>query len=341
MKKNYLRSLYLGITVLSIVSCSRADSTGLLENERSATSNNIGNKTEKELLAKGWTIVKEIDLKPNLKESFNKNALAKYEGQLETKVPFTSEHLFQLGWDSESSDDGNELAKALKLSRGPIGDMNLYGVVFTPTVAINTTPKKEKQWYKANTVVVLETPQVDVAPTEITIPDTSYTTEVVNSSNEDSEITVAYSYKSGYKTNWYLKASASIKVGATFVVGIPTIFEGKVNTEITVAGEGGYGKEDNQETTLTSTYKTKIPANSKKMITVLTKIQGSKVNYKAPISIKGPTLLCAKDWKYDVLQGDITQILRRDQSKPIDELGTATVIANTSVKILESPAIKL
>ncbi|PWN70464.1 hypothetical protein C1631_010860 [Chryseobacterium phosphatilyticum] len=254
---------------LSVISCARTDNNDILEKEKPISSKNI---SEKELLAKGWMVVKEIDLTPGLKENLNKPKFTKYTGQLETKVPFTAEHLFQLGWDSDSSDDGKELAKALKLSTGPIGDMDLYGVVFTPTVAINTTPKKEKQWYKANTVVMLGIPQVDTTPTEITIPDESYTTEVVNSSNEDSEVTVTYSYKSGYKTSWYVKASASTKVGATFDISIPLILDAKVNTEITVAGEGGYGKDDTQEKTLTSTYKTRVPANSKKMITVLTKI---------------------------------------------------------------------
>ncbi|MDR6527752.1 hypothetical protein J2787_003144 [Chryseobacterium rhizosphaerae] len=341
MKKNYLRSIYLGITVLSIVSCSRADSTGLLENEKSATSNNIGNKTEKELLAKGWTIVKEIDLKPNLKESFNKNVSGKLNEQQEIKMPLKPEHLLQLGWNLNSQDDRKEIIKNLKAPTAFTGYTDPYGVIFTPDFGIETTPKNEKLWYKSNTTVISGAPQIQTDITAIEMPDASYTTEVVNSSNEDSEITVTYSYKSGYKTNWFIKGSSSIKVGTTFKTEVPLLFEGKVTTEITVGVEGGYGKEDTQETTLTSTYKTKVPANSKKMITVLTKISGSQVSYKAPISIQGTYILCSKDWKYEVNTQNITGVLRRDPSIPIDELGIIKAIANTSVKVLESPAIKL
>ncbi|CAH0221210.1 hypothetical protein [Chryseobacterium sp. Bi04] len=115
MKKNYLRSLYIGVTVLSIVSCSRTDSTGMLENEKPISSKNAGNKTEKELLARGWTLVKEIDLMPDLKKSLKISTSAKSMEQSDIKIPFTEKFLSQMGWDLSDTNNGRaEIQEIIK-----------------------------------------------------------------------------------------------------------------------------------------------------------------------------------------------------------------------------------
>lgn len=341
MKKNYLRSLYVGITVLSIVSCSRTDSTGMLENEKPINSNSVANKTEKELLAKGWTMVKEIDLMPDLKKSLKISTSAKSMEQSELKIPFTEKYLSQMGWDLSNRNDTNEITKQLK-SLTPGGENPYpFGVIFTPSFALNTNPKNERNWWKANTYVILGTPELIANPNQIELPDEVFATEVTNSSNEDSEITVTYSYKTGYRYFWNTKWSGSVKVSTSIGFKVEVLAEAKVNVEVMVGGEKSYGEDITQEKTLTSTYRTKVPANSKKSIRVFTKISGSEVNYKVPITVNGTYVLCTEGYKYEINSRDITRGLLRDSSIPMDEEGIVKAIANTTIKILESPAVKL
>ncbi|MCS4300604.1 aerolysin family beta-barrel pore-forming toxin [Chryseobacterium sp. BIGb0232] len=342
MKKKYLKFLYVGITVLSIVSCSRADSTSILENEKSTTPNN--SITEKELLAQGWTIVKEINLIPELKNRAKTSARSMEQSDI--KVPFTEKYLSQMGWDLSDTDNGRkeqqEVIKQLKslTPGGSYPDPN--GVLFTRDFALGRKNiKEEKNWWKADTYVLLGKPELVAKPNQLELPDEVFSTEVTNASNEDSEITVTYSYKTGYKYTWNTKFSGSLKIGSTLSFGIPLTAKGETTVEIMVGGEKSWGEDTTNEKTLTSSYKTKVPANSKKSIKVFTKMQGSEVNYTVPITINGTYVLCTPGYRYEINNMDITKGLLRDSSIPMNEQGVVKSVASSTVKILESPAVKL
>ncbi|MCQ9637188.1 hypothetical protein MP477_19755 [Chryseobacterium sp. WG23] len=318
----------------------------MLENEKPISSKNAGNKTEKELLARGWTLVKEIDLMPDLKKSLKISTSAKSMEQSDIKIPFTEKFLSQMGWDLSDTNNGRaeiqEIIKQLK-SLTPGGENpNPDAVLFTRDFALNRKNiKEEKNWWKADTYVKLGKPELVANPNQLELPDEVFSTEVMNSSNEDSEITVTYSYKTGYKYTWNTKYSGSLKTSVTYKAGVPLVLEGQVTVEWIVGGEKSWGEDTTNEKTLTSSYKTKIPANSKKSIKVFTKMQSSEVNYTVPITVNGTYVLCTPGYRYEINNSDITKGLLRDSSIPMDEKGIIKTIANSTVKILESPAVKL
>lgn len=310
------------------VSCSRDEVSTM--NDDSAKVNAADVKkvqlTEAEMLQKGWKIVDEFKLPDN--NSLGVNSLTNEERE----IPFKPNHLKDMGYDISYSGERTRLKNVFAYN-GQIPD----GIIFNPDLSVdgdarNTAPNP-------NVSIVLGTPQVTIKTDGIDLPDNAYTTEAINNGDRESEITVSYSYKKGYSTSWKRTVSGSFEVAASVSVDIPLVAKASASTKVVVGGDTTEGTENSEEITETSTYKTIVPAHSKKTISILTKLKGSSVEYFVSMKLNGrlqanfPSPVNGHYyWAFPI--EDFPNFL----SDIHGESGTVKSVSNVSVTVLESPA---
>jgi hypothetical protein len=310
------------------VSCSRDEVSAI--NDDSAKVNSAEVKkvqlTEAEMLQKGWKIVDEFKLPDN--NSLGVNSLANEERE----IPFKPNHLKDIGYDINYSGERTRLKNVFAYN-GQIPD----GIIFNPDLSVdgdtrNTAPNP-------NVSIVLGTPEVTVKTDGIDLPDNAYTTEAINNGDRESEITVSYSYKKGYSTSWKRTVSGSFEVAASVSVDIPLVAKASASTKVVVGGDTTEGTENSEEITETSTYKTIVPAHSKKTISILTKLKGSSVEYFVPMKLNGRLQANFSSpvnghyyWAFPI--EDFPNFL----SDIHGESGTVKSVSNVSVTVIESPA---
>ncbi|KAB1231919.1 hypothetical protein [Chryseobacterium viscerum] len=310
------------------VSCSRDEVSAI--NDDSAKVNSAEVKkvqlTEAEMLQKGWKIVDEFKLPDN--NSLGVNRLANEERE----IPFKPNHLKDMGYDINYSGERTRLKNVFAYN-GQIPD----GIIFNPDLSVdgdtrNTAPNP-------NVSIVLGTPEVTIKTDGIDLPDNAYTTEAINNGDRESEITVSYSYKKGYSTSWKRTVSGSFEVAASVSVDIPLVAKASASTKVVVGGDTTEGTENSEEITETSTYKTIVPAHSKKTISILTKLKGSSVEYFVPMKLNGRLQANFSSpvnahyyWAFPI--EDFPNFL----SDIHGESGTVKSVSNVSVTVIESPA---
>ena len=111
------------------------------------------------------------------------------------------------------------------------------------------------------------------------------------------------------------------------------------STKVVVGGDTTEGTESSEEITQTSTYKTVVPAHSKKTISILTKVKGSSVEYFVPMKLSGNLLANFPSpvnghyyWAFPV--EDFPNFI----SNVHGESGIVKSVSNVSVTVMESPA---
>jgi len=285
--------------------------------------------TEAEMLQKGWKIGDEFKLPGNNSLKVNGSA------NEEREIPFRANHLKDMGYDVSFSGEKTRLKNIFAYS-GQVPD----GIIFNPDLSVdgdvrNTAPNP-------NVSIVLGTPEVTIKTDGVDLPDNAYTTEAINNGDRESEITVTYSYKKGYSTSWKRTVSGSFEVAASVSVDIPLVAKASASTKVVVGGDTTEGTESSEEITETSSYRTVVPAHSKKSISILTKLKGSSVEYFVPMKLTGR------------LQANFPSPVEGHYywAFPIDsfpaflsnihgESGVVKSVSNVSVTVLESPAQKI
>lgn len=284
--------------------------------------------TEAEMLQKGWKIVDEFKLPAGLKVN---NSIPD-EGQ---KISFKAKHLKDMGYDVNFSGEKTRLKNIFSYS-GQIPD----GLIFNSDLSVDGDTRNTAA--NPDVSVVLGTPQVQVKTDGVDLPDDAYTTEAINNGDRESEITVTYAYKKGYSTSWKRTVSGSFEVGASVSIDIPLVAKVSASTKVVVGGDTTDGKESSEEITETSTYKTIVPAHSKKTISILTKLKGSSVEYFVPMKLTGNLLANYPSpadghyyWAFPIesFSGFISNIH--------GESGIVKSVSNVSVTVMESPAEKI
>ncbi|PWN65564.1 hypothetical protein [Chryseobacterium viscerum] len=310
------------------VSCSRDEVSAI--NDDSAKVNSAEVKkvqlTEAEMLQKGWKIGDEFKLLDN-----NSLVVNRLDNE-EHEIPFKPNHLKDMGYDINYSGERTRLKNVFAYN-GQIPD----GIIFNPDLSVdgdtrNTAPNP-------NVSIVLGTPEVTIKTDGIDLPDNAYTTEAINNGDRESEITVSYSYKKGYSTSWKRTVSGSFEVAASVSVDIPLVAKASASTKVVVGGDTTEGTENSEEITETSTYKTIVPAHSKKTISILTKLKGSSVEYFVPMKLNGKLQANFSSpvnghyyWAFPI--EDFPNFL----SDIHGESGTVKSVSNVSVTVIESPA---
>lgn len=323
--KKHTHFILSALFLLSFASCSEDE----MNNEEDSGNYNTVRKsvlTKEEMLRRGWKIVNEFKLSPStLKED---NKVSKNE-----EIPFTANHLTNLGYNIDNPTERQNLKNAFAYY-GTIPD----GLIFNSNLSIDGNTQNQVP-NSSNVSIIVGTPSVTVKTNGLDLPDDSYTTEVFNNGNHNSEITVTYQYKSGYRTTWQRTVSGSFELGAKATVGIPLIGNTEVSTKITVGGQTANGSDNSEEIVQTSTYKTFVPAHSKKSIAVVTKLKGSSVDYFIPITLNGrfkanfPSPVNGHYfWGFPI--ENFSTFL----SSVKGESGVAKSVSNISVTIIESPA---
>ena len=284
------------------------------------------------MIKNGWQIVEEFKAAHLLKSGAGpvlKNT------EQENNIPLTLDHLRQLGFNPDN-DAGRIILRDLFRRNGvrPDGIVLSRSQYIEGGVVTSDVANGDIQAY-----VTTGSPIVTVDAKGIEYPDEVYTTEAINNANTSAKITVDYTYQSGYKTSWSRQVSGSFKLGAKGKIGIPFVTEGEVSTEIMIGGATTDGTESSNTKTIKSGYTADVPANSKVIITVLTKKKQSKVSYKVPMSITGqvsvnyPSTVDGHYFWYDN-----ANILLKN---PKAEEGVAQGVENITTQIIASKPIKI
>lgn len=314
------------------VSCSRDEVSAINDDSEKVNYSELNKSqmTEAEMLQQGWKIVDEFKLPGN------NNLGASYSSPNEEReIPFKANHLKDMGYDVSYSGERTRLKNVFAYS-GQVPD----GIIFNPDLSVdgdvrNTAPNP-------NVSIVLGTPEVTIKTDGADLPDNAYTTEAINNGDRESEITVTYSYKKGYSTSWKRTVSGSFEVAASVSVDIPLVAKASASTKVVVGGDTTEGTENSEEITETSSYKTIVPAHSKKTISVLTKLKGSSVEYFVPMKLKGrlqanfPSPVDGHYyWAFPIesFPDFLTNIH--------GESGIVKSVSNVSVTVMESPAQKI
>ncbi|CAA7387139.1 hypothetical protein [Chryseobacterium fistulae] len=291
--------------------------------------------SEREMLKNGWEVIKEINLLEGGKQfiDVNQDVLRAASGQ---QIALTSQHLKDLGYDISSSYGRTRLKSAFSL-QGKVPD----GVKFNSSLSVDGHPGNTAS--VPNVSVVIGTPLVTVNTLGFDLPDQSFTTEAVNyDPTLTKEITVSYSYKTGYKTTWKVVASGSLKLGAKASVGVPGVGSSEYSAEVTVGGQVEQATETSNEQTITSSVKVVVPPRSKKTVAILSKTQESSVNYFIPISVTGGV---QSNFSSPVngyyFWGSSVTSYPNFISNINGERGVAKAVSNVSVKVITSLAQSL
>ncbi|WP_426476685.1 hypothetical protein ACP3T3_15300 [Chryseobacterium sp. CBSDS_008] len=314
------------------VSCSRDEVSSMNDASENVNYADVKNApmTQAEMLEKGWKIVDEFKLPGNNNLGGNYNSPNE-----EREIPFKANHLKDMGYDISYSGEKTRLKNVFAYS-GQVPD----GLIFNPDLSVdgdarNTAPNP-------NVSIVLGTPEVTIKTDGVDLPDNAYTTEAINNGDRESEITVTYSYKKGYSTSWKRTVSGSFEVAASVSVDIPLVAKASASTKVVVGGDTTEGTENSEEITETSSYKTIVPAHSKKTISILTKLKGSSVEYFVPMKLTGrlqANFPSPADghyyWAFPI------ESFPDFLSNVHGESGTVKSVSNVSVTVLESPAQRI
>ena len=310
------------------VSCSRDEVSAINDGSEKVNYSEVKKVqlTEAEMLQKGWKIVDQFQL-----SDYNRLGVNSSTNE-EREIPFKANHLKDMGYDVSFSGEKTRLKNVFAYA-GQVPD----GIIFNPDLSVdgdtrNTAPNP-------NVSIVLGTPQVTIKTDGVDLPDNAYTTEAINNGDRESEITVSYSYKKGYATSWKRTVSGSFEVAASVSVDIPLVAKASASTKVVVGGDTTEGTENSEEITETSTYKTTVPAHSKKSISILTKLKGSSVEYFVPMKLNGRLQVNFPSpvnghyyWAFPIENfPDFLSTIH-------GESGTVKSVSNVSVTVLESPA---
>ncbi|WP_027372020.1 MULTISPECIES: hypothetical protein [Chryseobacterium] len=318
----------LVLVVLSVTASCARDEVGSVSDDAenlSYTDFKRTQMTEAEMLQKGWKIVDEFKLpeSPGTSRSIS-------DGSKE--ISFKANHLKDMGYDVNFSGERTRLKNIFAYS-GQVPD----GIIFNPDLSVDGDTRNSAA--SPNVSVVLGAPDVKIKTNGVDLPDDAYTTEAINNGDRESEITVTYSYKKGYSTSWKRTVSGSFEVGASVSVDIPLVAKATASTKVVVGGDTTEGTESSEEITQTSTYKTVVPAHSKKTISILTKVKGSSVEYFVPMKLSGNLLANFPSpvnghyyWAFPV--EDFPNFI----SNVHGESGIVKSVSNVSVTVMESPA---
>ncbi|WP_454047960.1 hypothetical protein [Chryseobacterium sp. Marseille-Q8038] len=314
------------------VSCSRDEVSSMNDDPEKINyaDTKSAHLTQAEMLQKGWKVVDEFKLPGN--NNLGVNYTSTHE---ERELPFKPNHLKDMGYDVSFSGERTRLKNVFAYA-GQVPD----GIIFNPDLSVdgdvrNTAPNP-------NVSIVLGTPEVNIKTDGVDLPDNSYTTEAINNGDRESEITVTYSYKKGYSTSWKRTVSGSFEVAASVSVDIPLVAKASASTKVVVGGDTTEGTETSEEITETSSYKTIVPAHSKKSISILTKLKGSSVEYFVPMKLTGrlqanfPSPVDGHYyWAFPI--ENFPDFL----SNVHGESGIVKSVSNVSVTVMESPAQKI
>ncbi|ASW75237.1 hypothetical protein IQ37_18805 [Chryseobacterium piperi] len=324
-------SILMFLLLISSASCSRDEVNSGNEDMGNLNYNDVKKveMTEAEMLQKGWKVVDEFKLTSQPLNA-NNNLI-----NGEKRLPFKAGYLKDMGYDIYSSGQRERLKNVFSYY-GQIPD----GITFSSDLSVDGDTRNTAS--NPDVSVVLGTPKINIETNGLDLPDDAYTTEAVNNSDRESEITVSYSYKKGYSTSWKRTVSGSFEVGATVSVDIPLVAKASASTKVVVGGDTTDGTESSEEITETSTYKAIVPAHSKKTIAILTKLKGSSVEYFVPMKLTGVLLANFSSpvnghyyWAFPI------ESFPNFLSNIHGETGVAKSVSNVSVKVLESPAQKI
>ncbi|MGY0040564.1 aerolysin family beta-barrel pore-forming toxin [Pedobacter sp. NJ-S-72] len=308
---------------------------------KSTTLKELGYNSVDEMIKEGWQIVEEFKpahlLKSNTgSELISSAGSAVKNTQADNNIPLTLDHLRQLGFNPDN-EAGRIILRDLFRRSGVRPDgivlsrsQYIEGGVVTSDVANGNV----------QAFVTTGSPIVTVDAKGIEYPDEVYTTEAINNADTSAKkITVDYTYQSGYKTSWSRQVTGSFKLGAKGKIGIPFVAEGEVSTEIMIGGATTDGTESSNTKTIKSAYTADVPANSKVIITVLTRKKQSKVSYKVPMELTGQISVnypSSVDGHY--FWYDNANILLKN---PKAEEGVAQAVENITTQIIASKPVKI
>lgn len=325
----FLKTLVI-LPILMLSSCQN-EATQLLQDSNSTTDQKTGSPTEEELLKQGWKLVQVI--KPDIPLSKTSTSA---ESSVPDPIPLTQAHLKDLGYDINFAPGRNSIKGAFA-----IDDIVPDGIWFNSGLLVDGNTDNYAGSHDPDAKIILGTPQLSNQE-ESSLPDDVYTTIATNNSDKETEITVKYTYKEGYKSTWQRKVSGSFKLGIKVGFKFADTVSGEVSSEITVGGETTDGTENSNETTKESAYKVTVPAHSQVKVNVFTKMRNTTVKYTIPYSISG----LVRTNFYKPVQGhyfhamDITQY---PKFKPTitNEMGSTKVIKYLEVHVVNSQPEKL
>lgn len=332
MKKNSIISkslIILPIVILSSCTNETLESVQQQDNADALMAKNArvsNNESANELIKKGWKVVKVIQLD-------QKSHTTKHSNESK-EISLTDAHLKDLGYDIKSNGDKHNLKKAFSY-KDEIAD----GIWFNSNLSVDAN-KDNYAGTKPDAKIKLGKPQISNKQ-DGDMPDEVFETEAVNQSNSETELTVKYGYKQGYKTSWQRKVSGTLKVGAK--VGIDfAIAKAEISTEVTVGGEKAHGEDTSNEKSIESSYKVKVPARSKVRVKVFTHMKYTSAEYTVPYSLSGTVRTNFKK-KVDGHYFWANDIINYPSFKPNikNESGATKVVNYIEVKVLNSPAEKL
>lgn len=285
--------------------------------------------SEEELLQKGWKLVEII--KPNQSRSTPFIAAR----STANPIPLTEGHLLDIGYDINTPSGRDNLKRAFGKS-----GQNADGIWFNSILQVdaNTANYMGPQ---PNVQISLGTPRVSNKQ-DGNMPDEVYTTIATNQGNTEAKLSVSYSYKEGYKTNWQRKTMGSFKLGVKAGFEVPLIGKGEVSAEVLVGGETANGTETSNETTKQSSYTVTVPPRSTVEVKAFTKIKTTTVDYTIPFTLTGsvrtnfnPTVDGHYFWSGDI--SNYPNFLPNIKS----EMGTVKSINYVEVHVVSSPAKKI
>jgi len=338
----------IALTVLFITGCSKKNEDNLTTKSdpestvdvgmKRTTLKELGYNNVDEMIKNGWQIVKEFKpalvLKPRV-ESESRAGLAVKDTRGDNNIPLTLDHLRQLGFNPDN-ETGRAILKDLFQRNGVRPD----GIALSRSQYIEgAAVPSDVDDGSIQAYVTTGSPIVTVDAKGIEYPDDVYTTEAINNGDTSGNITVGFSYQSGYKTSWARQVTGSFKIGAKGKIGIPFVAEGEVSTEIMIGGATTDGEESSNTKTINSAYTAYVPAKSKVIITVLTKRKQSKVSYKVPMAITGK-ISVNYPWAVDghYFWYDNANILLKN---PKAEEGVAQAVENITTQIIASKPVKI
>ncbi|WP_196894131.1 hypothetical protein [Aureivirga marina] len=303
--------------------------------QRKSSLNEFGYSSVEEMIQDGWEIIYESpeDSVPS-KEKANRGRFVIDQNKEAAKVPFTIQHLRELGYRPDTKYGLNALKEIFKQEyTGKIPDAIYFseseylGDVKFPNVT---------DFLKVKTDVVVREPIITVKAIEAPMPSDVTTFELVNEGKEEANMSSTYTYTRGHVSNWSVTASGSLTVGANVSVGIEGMATVGANVSVTVGASGTKGGNKSELTSVSEQVSAVVPPRSKRTVMIIADRKKSEVKYKVPMDIKGVVGLTKyKKFDDDYIWG---QDASKIQNSEIAEEGVAGLVLHLGVKAVVSPA---
>ncbi|WP_333660549.1 hypothetical protein [Chishuiella changwenlii] len=237
--------------------------------------------TIEKLLENGWEILQDNDLSDFDDSIENLNEKRPINAQ---STPLTSEHLKDIGYDTNTINGRLKLMKDLT-----INGIAPVGVRFNQSFATGIGHKLNFT-QMANVNIKVGKPVIKILENGVLLPsEYSNVFRFTNPDNVQKIDQFNYIISKTRRTSKTVTVTASVKVGGNINLSIPSIegIKGGVNLEFTLGGSLSHTDTKESIERFDMENKIIVPPNSRRDILVITTKSSSLINYSVPVTFTG------------------------------------------------------